>query len=220
MRSRLSLVLLAALISVVSHAAPLTYQMISKGEKIGTLVLETSGNETDGFVDESTVTMKQGEKTVTLFERVKYGKDGIVTSKTMTFSLDSQDAKATANFSDDGAKVSLIGGDQKDEKEVPLATKLSRVDETNFWFKSVVPEVGKKVSYQGFDMQTLTWSDVTHTYVGKSKVKIGDEERELYQINREADEDKSTIYLDDKGDPVLIVEGDMRIERVKEVVAR
>jgi hypothetical protein len=62
-------------------------------------------------------------------------------------------------------------------------------------------------------MEELKWSDVTLKYVGKAKIKIGDKELEENEIDRTSGDEEEKIYVDDKGDAVLIVDGDMRIER-------
>jgi hypothetical protein len=213
------LVVLGALLATMAFADPIKYTIFAKSEKegkmekVGSLVTETTGDDDSGYVDDTTTSLTKEDKTLTIHELVHYGKDGVATSRTMELSGAGVDVKIKAALSDDGAKVSLWEGDQKDEKEIALATKTSRADATNFWFKKKSPKEGDSVTYQTFDVQELKWSDVTLKYVGKAKVKVGDKELEENEIDRTEGDETSQVYVDDKGDAVLFVDGEMRIER-------
>jgi hypothetical protein len=213
MNSRLSLILAGLLLAAAAWADPIKYTVFVNKEKVGTLVSETTGDDDSGYVDDSTMTMTHEDKSVSFHELVHYGKDGIATSRSMEITGGDADVKIKATLSDDGAKVSLWDGDQKEEKEVPLSTKTSRVDATNFWFKKDKPALGDTVTYQAFDLQEMKWSDVKLKFVGKAKVKIGDTEIEENEIDRTEGEETTQIYVDEKGDAVLILDGEMRIER-------
>ena len=213
MNSRLATLLAAILAGGFASAAPIKYTVFVKSEKVGSLVQETSGDDDSGYIDDSTMTMNQEGKTATMHEIVHYGKDGVVTSRTMDVSGGDQDLKIKAALSDTGAKLSFWMGEDKDEKDITLATKTTRADPSNFWFKKVTPDPGTSITYQSFDLQEAKWSDVTLKFVGKVKVKIGDQELEENEIDRKEGEDETKIYVDTKGDAVLIIDGEMRIER-------
>jgi hypothetical protein len=209
-----SLAILAVLgLSVVAFADPLKFTVRIKGEKVGTYVEETTGSDTDGYVDDSTLTLTHEGKTATIHEIAHYGKDGIDTSKSVDISEDDHEAKVKATLTDDGAKLSIWTDSDKDEKDVPLGSKTPRADPTNFWWKGVTPDAGQTVTYQSFDLETLTWSDVTLKFVGRTKVKLGDKEVDANEVDRTEGEESSKIYVDDKGDALLVEDGDMRIER-------
>lgn len=200
-------------LSVAALADPIKYTVKIKGEKVGTYVEETTGDDSSGYVDESTLTLTHEGKTATIHEIAHYGKDGIDTSKSVDISQDDHELKLKAALSDDGAKLTIWADDNKDEKDVSLATKTTRADPTNFWWKGVVPEVGKTVTYQSFDLESQEWSDVTLKYVGKATIKLGDKDVEANEVDRTEGDESSKIYVDDKGDAVLVEDGDMRIER-------
>jgi|GEM_PF-6735036 len=220
MFTRLPAVSLALLVASMAFGAPIKYTVLSKSkdgsmEKVGSLTQETTGDDSSGYVDESTLTMDSDGHKMTLHEITHYGKDGVDTSKTFEVSTDGHEVKVKATLGDDGAKVTAWQDDQKDEKQIELTTKTARADATNFWFKPNKPKDGDSVTYQAFDVEDLSWSDVTLKMVGKKTVKVGGKDVDAYEIDRTQGDDKSTIYVDDKGDAVLVVEGDndMRFER-------
>jgi hypothetical protein len=137
------------------------------------------------------------------------------TSKTFDMSADGHEVKVKATLDDAGAKITAWQDDQKDEKQIALATKTARADATNFWFKTITPKEGDSVTYQSFDIEQGEWADVTLKFVGKKTVKVGSKDVAALEIDRTQGEDKSTIYVDDKGDAVLVIEDDgtMQFER-------
>ena len=202
------------------HADQIKYVVYDKDEKRGTLVDEITGDDDSGYVDESTLTITRDGKTVSIHELTHYDKTGADTSKSLDTTDNDKELKIKAALSDDGAKVTVWEGDDKTEPPaVPLASKTSRVDPTNFWFKKGSPDVGTSVVYQGFDVLEGKWSDITLKYVGKKKIKVDGQEVEANEIDRTEGDDSSTIYVDSKGDLVLLVDGDMRIERQMTVSA-
>jgi hypothetical protein len=213
MNVRLLLAISVAALSMVASADPIKYTVKIGDEKVGTFVDETTGDDTSGYVDESTFTMTHEGQSATIHEISRYGKDGIDFSKTLEISQDGHNLKVRAKLSDDGAKLSIWDDDNKDEKEIPLGDKTSRVDATNFWWKTTKPDPGQTVTYQSFDMEEMKWSDVTLKFVGKAKVKIGGQEYDANEIDRTEDDETSKVYVDDKGDALVIEDGDMRIER-------
>ncbi len=213
MRARYLIFALAALAASSAYADPLKFTVRMKGEKVGTFVDEITGDDASGYVDESTLTLTHEGQTATIHEIEHYGKDGVDTSKSVEISQEGHTAKVKAKLADDGAHLTIWTDDNKDEKDIPLADKTSRADATNFWWKSVTPKAGDSVTYQSFNMEQLTWSNVTLKYVGKAKVKIGDKELEANEVERTEDEETTKVYLDEKGDPLVVEEGDMRIER-------
>jgi hypothetical protein len=224
MLKRLSLVSLVLLVASGAFAAPIKYNVLAKEKdgtmaKIGTLLQETSGDDASGYVDESTLTLEQEGHKATFHELTHYGKDGMDTSKTFDFTPpDGPEIKIKATLDDSGAKVTVWKGDDKDEKQIDLASKTPRADATNFWFKTVHPKEGDSVTYQSFsveDPEDLAWTDVTLKLVGKKTVKVGGKDVEANEIDRTEGEDKSTIYVDDKGDAVLVIQadGNLRFER-------
>jgi hypothetical protein len=214
MRFKTLLSIALTTISVATCAEPIKYTVLVKGEKTGSLVAETTGDDDSGYVDESTLTLTKDGKSMDIHEIVHYGKDGIVTSRSMEVTGEEPEVKLKSVLSDDGAKVTAWIGDQKVEKDVPLKTKTSRADATNFWFKKGAPPVGTTVTYQTFDLESSEWSDVTLKFVGKVKVTIGDKTLEENEIDRTEGDQNSKVYVDDNNDAVLIEDGDMRIERI------
>jgi hypothetical protein len=209
---------IAALAATSAFADPLKFTVRVKGEKVGTFVDEITGDDSSGYLDDSTLTMKVGGNSTTIHEIEHYGKDGIDTSKTIEATQEGHTAKIKAVLGDDGAHLSIWIDDNKEEKDVPLSGKTSRADATNFWWKKAPPKEGDSVTYQSFEMDDLKWTDVTLKYVGKAKIKIGDKEIEANEVDRTEGDETSKIYVDDKGDPLLLElpmeEGVvMRIER-------
>jgi hypothetical protein len=220
MNRRILLAFLVAAVSVAAVADPIKYTVRLKGEKVGTYVDETTGDDDSGYVDDSTLTMTHEGQSATIHEISRYGKDGIDLSKIVEVTQEGHNLKVKAVLGDDGAKVSIWDDDQKDEQEVPLADKTPRADATNFWWKNSKPSSGDSVTYQSFDMEEMKWTKVTLKFVGRSKIKIGDQELDANEVDRtqiEVDhpeaQETSKVYVDDKGDPLVIEEGEMRIER-------
>lgn len=217
MKLRSILVLGVAMLAMVAQAGPLKYVIKVKGEKTGTVTTETTGNPEDGFTDDTTIEMAEGGRKGTIRIVTKYDKTGTDSSKTMTISFGEGDIKVAAKLSDSGAEIKVTTDDgATDDQEIKTTTNTSRVDETYFWFKTIKPEVDKKVTYHGFDIQEGVWRDVTHQYKGKEKIKIGDKEIEAHKVLRTEDEEETTVYLDDKGELLVYINDDTRIERVFE----
>ncbi|HWD40762.1 MAG TPA: hypothetical protein VG944_18080 [Fimbriimonas sp.] len=182
-------------------------------EKAGTMTDETTGGDDDGYVEEYTLNYAKSKNTKHVI--LHYDKNGIESSKSIEIEDGETTVKFKATMDDDGAKVTAWVNDQKVEKTFPLATKTSRADPTDFWFKKVKPAVGDSVTVQEFDPEEGKWSDATLKFVGRKKIKMGDSEVELNEIDRHAADDDMVIFVDDKGDLVRMenVGGTFRIDR-------
>src|SRR5579862_4513070 len=86
----LALTVLIGLFASV-HADQIKYVVYDKDQKKGTLVDEVTGNDDDGYVDESTLTINSDGKSVSIHEITHYDKTGADTSK----SLDSDEGDKT-----------------------------------------------------------------------------------------------------------------------------
>jgi hypothetical protein len=213
MRKRSVALVAGFLLTGSAFAEPIKYTIFVNKDKVGTLISEITGDDASSYVEDSVITMSGDGKSVEIHEILHYGKNGVATSGSYEVTGGDQDAKIKAKFSDDGANVSLWAGDQKDEKTVALSTKTSRSDLSNFWFKKSKPDVGATVTYQTFDFEELKWADVTLQFVGRAKIKVGDKDLEENEIDRTEGDRSSKIYVDEKGDAVLILDGEMRVER-------
>ncbi len=110
-------------------------------------------------------------------------------------------------------RVAVQGQSKPVDKNIPWASKLDVADTTNRWFISFQPKPGETVSYQGFDTLKGRWHDIKITFLGKSSVTIDKRKVSANLLRRQADGKISTEYLDEKGMPLLIDDGQMKLER-------
>jgi hypothetical protein len=90
---------------------------------------------------------------------------------------------------------------------------LSRADASDLWFCTTVPLQGTRVTSTVFDIENMRWQAVETTYVGKRWITVGNRQVEANEIRDVRDGSTRWVYLDDKGQPLLMKNGSIRTER-------
>ncbi|MFZ4506285.1 MAG: hypothetical protein ACOYON_01140 [Fimbriimonas sp.] len=121
--------------------------------------------------------------------------------------------QVVVSFTAGKANVVLDESGRRSTKEIPLAKGATAQDASEFWFRPVAPKVGAVVKCVTFDLDRLTWVELSTSYLGKVKVEVRGVQRDLHRVVAVQSGRTVETLLDDKGDPVRIVDGAIRVER-------
>ena len=86
-------------------------------------------------------------------------------------------------------------------------------DDSAFWFVRDHPKPGDTVYFGWFDILNLKWIAVERTFVGKKPVPNAHVLGDANVVTEKRDGVESTLYLDDRGEPILIESGTTRMVR-------
>ena len=89
----------------------------------------------------------------------------------------------------------------------------SRADASDLWFNKVIPTVGTRVTCTVFDIEHARWQVVETTYLGKKWITVNNRQIEANEVIDIRDGNVRKVYLDDKGQPVLMRNGPLRTEK-------
>jgi hypothetical protein len=119
-----------------------------------------------------------------------------------------------ATFNKDGASVTLLDGGKRTVKAVSLAATAPRTSLSEFWFIRDMPKSGQfEESYQ-FNVDSLEWELVRSDYRGKKTLKIEGRSVAVHEVTSKRGDKVTTAYLDDKGLPVLVDQGDVKMVKI------
>ena len=90
---------------------------------------------------------------------------------------------------------------------------LSRADSSDLWFSKTIPLPGTTVLSTVFDIEHTRWQKVETTYVGKRWITVEGRQIEANEIRDVRDYNVRRVYVDDKGQPLLMKNGPIRTER-------
>ncbi len=90
-------------------------------------------------------------------------------------------------------------------------------DKSNFWFKSIHPQMGAAYHILTFDPQSLDWVPTTLTYVKDTDLKIGSTTFHCHKVTQTIQVNSAkyeeTIYLDRHGDMVKYITPSLTLQR-------
>ena len=89
----------------------------------------------------------------------------------------------------------------------------SRADASDLWFSKTRPLPGTTVTSTVFDIEHSRWRVVETTYIGKRWIVVGGRQVEAHEVRDIRDGNTRKLYLDDRGQPVLMKNGQMRTEK-------
>jgi len=89
----------------------------------------------------------------------------------------------------------------------------SRSDASDLWFSRTNPLPGTTVTSTVFDIEHARWQVVETTFIGKRWISVGGRQIEANEVRDVRDGNTRRVYLDDKGQPVLMKNGQMRTEK-------
>jgi hypothetical protein len=205
------------LLPLVSATAlgQVTLKLSVGGTVIGTVTagqhLTAAGNK----VIEVQTVLKRGDKEARLVTRSEYAADGTPVEMFESFVPDDSSGEQHTNveFDSAGAHAARNAGDGWKSKDLELDAKRSRACTYEFWFLRDQPKTGDKVTAFYFDVDKLAWVDRTTTYVGPTNVSINGKLLPSFHIRTTSGDQVIDAYVDDKGRPLRITNGDTEMVR-------
>jgi hypothetical protein len=121
-----------------------------------------------------------------------------------------------ATFDAAGANVVVKTGDGRVTKKFPLVATAPRDSSSEFWFLRDKPKPGQSVKAYTFNTDTLEWELTQTTYVGLKAINIRGAKMQAHEIDTEQGDRHVVSYLDEKGLPLVVDDGTIRMERIPE----
>ena len=90
----------------------------------------------------------------------------------------------------------------------------SRATLSEFWFLRDKPKAGAKEESYIFNVDSLEWELTTTTYIGPKTVTLAGHKFAAHELTMESNTRTTHEYLDEKGLPLLIEDGTIKIERL------
>jgi hypothetical protein len=89
----------------------------------------------------------------------------------------------------------------------------SRADASDLWFSKSKPSQGTSISSTVFDIENAKWQRVETTYLGKHWISVSGRKIEVHEVRDVRDGVVREVFLDDRGQPVLMRTGQYRTEK-------
>jgi hypothetical protein len=124
--------------------------------------------------------------------------------------------QTVVTFDQAGANVVVLKGDGRETKKIGLLDTAPRAAPSEFWFIRDMPKPGAKVKNYVFNADSLTWDLTETTYIGPRVVKAGGQSVKAHLVQSDQGGRQVYSFLDDKGLPVLVDDGRMKMERIQE----
>jgi len=165
------------------------YSTRSDGSKIRLINTKVIDSKAFPIMEEEQIDEDLGRKHASTIWKVRYTDNG------------------TAIFSETVDKVRYA-----DRIKAPPAG-YSRADSSDLWFTQTVPLPGTTVTSTSFAIEAKTWQVVETTYIGRKWITVGGRQIEANEVRDIRDGKVRRVFLDDKGQPVLMNNGKMRTEK-------
>ncbi len=202
--------------SVAATAQPhLLYRVSSGGAVVGKAYFKHLPEPDGGRRLIWTLFLKSGGLDIRVRNEAVYSSEGLPTYKLL-------ETEYPAMKRTDRAEVTLTKGlatgtittDRKVRKvNEQLDPSLPVADPSIFWFRTVRPEVGDRVTFYHFDLDALRWSLVETSYVGPRTLTIDGREVEGHMtITTRAGED-GEVFMGGDGNVLRMRSGPFVIER-------
>lgn len=114
------------------------------------------------------------------------------------------------SFDAKGANATMDLNGKRTVKSVPLPETAERADGSEFWFLRDKPKVGQSVSAYNFSLETLTWSLIVTTYLGRVDATIGGKKVKAHKTQSE----NGIALIDDAGLPLRLELSNGALERI------
>ncbi len=151
-------------------------------------------------------------KTASVRSETRYDAKGIATRMFHESIADKGRSRrlVTVTFDDDAAiAVEEVGG-KRQTKRVPVVRTAPLANPSQFWFLRDRPNKGERVRYYRFDVGTLSWELSLAAYAGPKDVAIGSAK----YAGHEVQEERNVSIVDDRGLPIRLDIGGVRLERI------
>ena len=118
-------------------------------------------------------------------------------------------------YDDSGAAVFSMtsGKNSTTRRTYPPLPGYSRADASDLWFSKTVPLPGTTVTSTVFDIENQNWQVVETTFLKRTWITVGGRQIEANEVRDIRDGKVRKVYLDDKGQPVLMKNGQLRTEK-------
>jgi len=158
----------------------------------------------------------EGDHKVRITTQAKYDPQGIPIRKFQetVATAGAINKQVVVTFGRAGADVVVLDGEKRTTKSVSLASVAPRASLSEFWFIRDIPKVGQVEETYEFNADSLEWDFVKTEYRGKKTLKIEEHSIDTFEIVTTRGDQETTSYLDDKGLPVLIDQGDVKMEKI------
>lgn len=208
---QLALVLLL-LATALGWSQEVKLRVMVRGSEVGTArcvqgLLSDGGKQVTISMD-----IRQGGRQVRIRSEAVYAKDGKPIRKIQETSGSDGKVltKSVATFTAEGARMIVTASGQTKESLVPLDAKLPRAATSEFWFIRDKPKPGATADYYSFSMTEARWVLRKTRYVDQQEVQLGGRKMRGHVIQ----DDGGTVISDERGMPLVIEMGDLRMERV------
>lgn len=201
-----------ALWIATSIAAPADYVVLRAGLDSGTASLSQSIRE-DGTKDVALdlhLVTPDGRRVTTRTKSV-YASDGRPLRREQDVVLDSPRwvRSVIATFTAGGANVVVVENEKRSVHNLPLVRTAPIANPSEFWFMPDKPAVGASVQSYSLDLESLVWEPTRTTYVGPGTIALHGESVAAHRL----DSRQGTVWVDDKGLPLVIEGSQFRLER-------
>lgn len=114
----------------------------------------------------------------------------------------------TATFATDGtADVHFTLPEGSNSRNFAPPNGNATLDPTNLWFFKNKPKLGDKAEFDSFDAARGVWNHNSATYEKDEDVKVGDLSVSTHKLTFSSDTGNQTLFVDDRGIPVEIDQG-------------
>lgn len=121
--------------------------------------------------------------------------------------------KITANLFETKTVEAVIRVPGRTIRQPILPSAVPAQDDSAFWFIRDHPKPGATVYFGWFDIMNLKWIAIERTYIGKKPIPNSPIVGDANVVTERRDGVDSTLYLDDRGEPILIESGTTRMVR-------
>ncbi|MCC7229143.1 MAG: hypothetical protein IT203_02035 [Fimbriimonadaceae bacterium] len=210
MRAPLALAFLT--LSALSVAQKASYEAMREGKSVGSLTYERilQGSTQTTIVD---IAMTQGTEVLKIKITSKFNAQGAPTSRTGEISAATYQVKIGMAFQSGSAKVTITNGKKSEIKMIDSKPKISIEDPSVWWFVKNKPVPKQNYRYQTISPATLAWSEVMVQYVGPGQVDLRGKKVSGHRVDETRGTERSTVWLDDKGMPLIIDQGTLKFIR-------
>ena len=209
----LSNALAIALSSIAFGQAKLA--VYEHGKLVGRMTVSVKIAADGSKIDEMSMSRMGQGKAVDLRVISSFAADGTPTRKFMAMSLvgTSERHQTVVTFTENAAHIHFVPETASEDREVPLPRGSQFKQPQEFWFIRDHPDPGASSTSCVFELASGKWIDHVQTFVGDRQIVIGNKTMTAHKITSVMAGRTITEYLDSKGLPLKIEQGDLIFER-------